>query len=190
MIEILQKDDPVLRQKSAEVSIEEIGSKKIQKIIKDMQKALESQEDGVAIAAPQIGQSLRIFVMSKKVFDIIGSKPRRKPEVPENSPDSILPFEDSIFINPKIIKLSREKGESEEGCLSVRHLYGKIMRSKKATIEAYDENGKKFVSGGSGIIAQIFQHECDHLDGVLFVDKAKRLEEIIPESGKNKNKIK
>ena len=62
----------------------------------------------------------------------------------------------------------------------MRYLYGKVKRSDKALIEAYDEDGKKFTIGGSGLLAQIFQHEVDHLNGVLFIDKAKYVEEIIP----------
>ena len=69
----------------------------------------------------------------------------------------------------------------EEGCLSVRWLYGKVRRSSKATINAYDEHGKKIVRGASGLLAQIFQHECDHLDGTLFIDKAKELWEMSEE---------
>ena len=152
----------------------EIGTKKIQKIIGDMKKALESQVDGVAIAAPQISKNLRIFVMSKRVFKLIDKN---------SEPNKI--YKDQVFINPKITKMSREKEESEEGCLSVRYLYGKVMRAKKATVEAFDENGKKFISGGSGLIAQIFQHECDHLDGVLFTDKSKNLQEILPQKSKS-----
>ena len=59
----------------------------------------------------------------------------------------------------------------EEGCLSVRYLYGTVARATKATVSAYDENGKKFNKGASGIMAQIFQHEIDHLDGIAFTDK-------------------
>ena len=68
----------------------------------------------------------------------------------------------------------------EEGCLSVRWLYGKVRRSEKATIRAYDEHGKRFTLGASGLIAQAFQHETDHLEGVLFVDKADHLEDVPP----------
>ena len=69
----------------------------------------------------------------------------------------------------------------EEGCLSVRYLYGKIRRSKKITMKAYNENGKIFQRGASGLLAQIFQHENDHLDGKLFIDKAKDIEDLPPE---------
>jgi len=61
----------------------------------------------------------------------------------------------------------------DEGCLSVRGIYGNIERSKNATIKAYDENGNKFVRGAGGLLAQAFQHECDHLEGTLFIDNAK-----------------
>jgi peptide deformylase len=87
---------------------------------------------------------------------------------------------DLVFINPVISKLSREKHEVPEGCLSVRWLYGKTIRSKKVTVTAYDENGKKFIRGASGLLAQIFQHETDHLKGILFIDYAKDIKEELP----------
>lgn len=69
-----------------------------------------------------------------------------------------------------------------EGCLSIRWLYGNTVRSTKATIKAYDERGKIFTRGGSGLLAQIFQHETDHLNGVLFIDTAEDIEDIPPDS--------
>src|SRR6185295_15811219 len=87
---------------------------------------------------------------------------------------------DLVFINPKISKLSRDKEWVPEGCLSVRWLYGRTYRSKKATVTAYDENGKKFVRGASGLLAQIFQHETDHLNGILFIDHAVDIKEELP----------
>jgi len=155
---ILQKEAAVLRKVAEPVS--EIKSEKTKKILAEMKQALDSQDDGVAIAAPQIGYSLRIFVISPKIT---------------SSPNL-------VYINPVIKKISKDKKLVEEGCLSVRYLYGQVSRSTKATIEAYDENGKKFTKGASGLIAQIFQHEVDHLNGVLFTDKAKSLEEIPPKS--------
>ena len=68
-----------------------------------------------------------------------------------------------------------------EGCLSVRWLYGEVKRSTNATIRAYDEDGKVFTRGGGGLLSQIFQHEIDHLDGIIFTDKAKNLVELKPE---------
>jgi peptide deformylase len=163
---IVQNGEPVLREVAQTVHIKDISSPKIQKIIRDMKIALDSQEDGVAIAAPQIGVPLRIFVVSGSVLKMI---------------DERYKGDDMVFINPELVRVSRDKQEVEEGCLSVRYLYGKIKRSTKATVRAHDELGKKFERGGSGLLAQVFQHETDHLDGVLFIDKAYEIKDIPPE---------
>jgi peptide deformylase len=171
---IVQKSEEVLRKEAREIPIHDIKTPKIQKILKEMSAALLSQNDGVAIAAPQIGYSLKIFLVSGKVFDkdfLHGEgSPKEKKDIPK----------DLVFINPVISKLSREKDWVPEGCLSVRWLYGKTYRSKKATVTAYDENGKKFTRGASGLLAQIFQHETDHLKGVLFIDHAVDIKEEKP----------
>lgn len=174
MKKIVQKEDSVLHIKSQDIPIGEIKSTKIQKILKEMSSSLKSQDDGVAIAAPQIGYPLSIFVVSGKIFHKDFLKEERV-----KIPNKEIP-KDLIFINPKISKLSKEKEWLPEGCLSVRWLYGKTFRSKKATITAYDEFGKKFTRGASGLLAQIFQHETDHLKGILFIDHAKDIVEELP----------
>lgn len=173
---ILQKEEKVLRKIAKEVPISSITTPKIKKILKEMSASLATQDDGVAIAAPQIGYSLRIFVVSGKVFSKNGEV--ATPEMIKGSKKE--KFKDVIFINPVISKLSRDKEWMPEGCLSVRPIYGKTYRSKKALVTAYDENGKKFTRGGSGLLAQIFQHETDHLNGILFIDHAKDLKEEYP----------
>src|SRR3989344_2691401 len=191
MEQILQKEERVLRKVAKEVPLSQIKSPKIQKILKEMSVSLKSQADGVAIAAPQIGYSLCIFVVSGKVFEKDFLKKRTFPtsnvgeNVGETSKDNNTSQRDSavknmVFINPKISKLSKEKEWTPEGCLSVRWLYGKTYRSKKASISAYDENSKKFTRGASGLLAQIFQHETDHLNGILFIDHAKDIKEELP----------
>jgi len=184
---ILQKEEKVLRAIAKEVPIHDIKKPKIKKILKEMSDSLKTQNDGVAIAAPQIGYSLRIFLVSGKVFsgNFVDDRKERIekkhgegtyiPDAPDT--DKAASSRDLVFINPKISKLSREKEWMPEGCLSVRPLYGKTFRSKKATITAHDENGKKFTRGGSGLLAQIFQHETDHLNGILFIDHAKDVKE-------------
>jgi len=171
-VEIVQKDNAILRKIAERVDIQKIGKTKLAKIIEDMSEALHSQDDGVAIAAPQIGVSLRVFVVSAKTFELAGRTKKNEGK-------------DMVFINPKIVKVSKQKHMAEEGCLSVRWLYGEVSRALKATIEAEDIHGKKFTMGASGILAQVFQHEIDHLDGILFIDKAKNLEEIPPETIRN-----
>ena len=179
-VTIVSRENPVLRKKAALVPVSEIGSKKIQDIITKMKKALESQDDGVGIAAPQIGESLTIFVISHKVFEHLETK--------EEGGDVASPskkYEDLVCINPSITKLSKDRKWLEEGCLSVRYLYGKVHRSNKATLKAYNEKGELFTRGGSGLLAQIFQHETDHLNGVLFIDTAKDIEDMPPENKKH-----
>ncbi len=167
---LVVKDSPILREVALAVKIEEIGSKKISLILKKMKRTLHAEEDGVAIAAPQIGVSLRIFVVSGPALTLMKKK---KVNLGEK-------LEDLVFINPEIIKVSRKKNNMEEGCLSLRYLYGQVLRHEKITIGAYNESGRHLVSGASGLLAQIFQHEIDHLNGVLFIDKAKNVRDLPP----------
>jgi peptide deformylase len=84
-----------------------------------------------------------------------------------------------VFINPEIIKASKvKKSMRGEGCLSVRFTYGTTKRFDKATVKALDEQGKEFIMDGSGLLAQIFQHEIDHLNGILFIDHAHDIREM------------
>jgi peptide deformylase len=176
MIEIVQNGNPVLRSIAKEVDISSITKKDTQKVLSDMTEALYSQDDGVAIAAPQIGVSLRIFIVSGKIFDtdyIRGKAPL--------SDAKSAAHKDLVFINPVFKKISRDRKLLSEGCLSVRPIYGKVRRATKATIEAYDEHGNKITQEGTGLLAHIFQHEIDHLDGILFIDKARDLHESTSE---------
>lgn len=182
MVEIVQKDAPVLRAVAEPVNPKDFGSPRLKQIIADMITALDREEDGVAIAAPQIGVPLRIFVVSHRAFDIEDERDKNtheKEHVLDKQGEKKHP--DLVFINPEIIKLSRKKVWLPEGCLSVRWLYGEVSRADKATVRAYDENGKLFTRGGSGLLAQIFQHETDHLNGALFIDTARNLEQITKE---------
>ena len=172
---IVQDGNPVLRAVARPVAQNEFGSKELRAIIDDMNRALEREYDGVAIAAPQIGVSLRIFIVSRKAFAL-----------DDDAKDGVLhsenmPVKNMVCINPEIIKTSRRKVKVPEGCLSVRWYYGNTLRHEKAMIRAYDENGKMFTYGGSGLIAQIFQHETDHLNGTLFIDHATDIEQLSAE---------
>ena len=166
MTTIVQDGHPVLRGVAAPVSLTDIGAPKLAEIIGRMKKALVEQADGVAIAAPQIGVPLRIFVVAGFIL-----KKKKDVDAPP----------DKVFINPEIVSVSKERSWVEEGCLSVRHLYGQVSRAKKAKVRAYDEHGKRFTMGASGLLAQVFQHEIDHLDGKLFTDSARDVRELSPE---------
>lgn len=169
-VEIIQAGNPILRKVSSDIQVCDIKTPKIKKIISQLKNAISSQSDAAAISAVQVGKPLRLFVVSKKVFGVD----------PKN-PEEMKIKDDLIFINPKITKFSKTKQELEEGCLSVKYVYGKVERPEKVSIEAHNEEGKKFSRGFSGILAQIVQHENDHLNGILFTDKAVNLEKISPE---------
>ena len=121
-------------------------------------KETMSKSGGIGIAAPQIGESVKIVVIELK-----GGKRANGEEMPK--------FPLTICINPVIVRKSKKMEMGEEGCLSVRWLYGKVERSTRASITAINEKGEKISRGASGLLAQIFQHECDHLNGILFTDK-------------------
>ncbi len=184
MIQILQNGNPALRKIAKEIPVSDITKPKIQKVLKDMMQALHSQDDGVAIAAPQIGISFRIFVVSGRIFeeDFIRGK---KPEIKNKINKIKVQHPDLVFINPVFKKISRDRKLMSEGCLSVRPIYGKVRRATKATLEAYNEHGKKFTKDANGLLAHIFQHETDHLDGILFIDKARDLHESTSEKEYN-----
>lgn len=189
MVKIVQKEDPILREHAKPVNQKDFGSPLLKKILDDMATALEKEEDGVAIAAPQIGVPLRIFVVSHRAFEIEDEEEgERDLEDPRADRVSLAKptrhkkmRSDMVFINPVITKLSRKRRWVPEGCLSVRWLYGEVSRAEKATVRAYDENGRAFTWGGSGLLAQIFQHETDHLNGALFIDTARNVEKITAE---------
>lgn len=168
MKKIVSEGAPILREHAKEIPTKEITSPKIKKNIADMKEALLPHKDGVALAAPQIGVSLRMFIVSGHVFDegalAHDDKSKKKPDL--------------VFINPEIVSAAREKKWMPEGCLSVRPWYGEVRRATKVKIRAYDESGKKVTRGASGLLAHIFQHEMDHLDGILFTDKARHVEQI------------
>lgn len=189
MVTIVQKEDPVLRGTAEPVNPKDFGSPALIKILDNMATAMEKEEDGVAIAAPQIGVPLRIFVVSHRAFEFEDEEEEHglRGVSPENVPHEKkknVKHANMVFINPVIIKLSRKKVWMPEGCLSVRWLYGEVSRSEKATVRAYDAKGKVFTWGGSGLMAQIFQHETDHLNGTLFIDTARNVEKITAEEQK------
>lgn len=159
IIQIDNNIDNPLRLMATPVTKEEFGSSALKSVLSDMEKALSKESDGVAIAAPQIGVSQRIFLVSPNAYE------------------EDAKFKPLVFINPKILKRSKKTAVMQEGCLSVRWVYGKTKRSIGATVEAYDFEGNKFTYGGGGLLAHIFQHEIDHLDGVLFIDHGFDLEE-------------
>lgn len=174
---VVQDGDAVLRGMAKPVPASWFGTPKLKTMVDDMAETLDAELDGVAIAAPQVGLPYRIFIVR---YD------RMKPPLPEGTPPRAA--EVGVFINPEIIKLSKKSIPMDEGCLSVRHIYGKAKRKTRATVRAYDVEGKEFERGAGGILAQAFQHEMDHLKGGLFTDIATELAEIREEDAERVRK--
>lgn len=176
MKKIIQIGDERLRKISDPISKEELDSKEFKDMLKDLSDALNTQDDGVGISAPQIGVNKRVFVVSEKIFDEDYMKKGK--EIKTKNYGHIY------FINPKITKISKKTETMEEGCLSIRGIYGLVKRPKNATIEAINEKGEKITRGAGGLLARIFQHEIDHLDGILFIDRAEAIREVPEEKAK------
>lgn len=170
---IVQVGHPALRSIAKEIPLKEIGSSRIREIISDMKALLAKEEFGVAIAAPQVGESVRMFVVAGA--GALKRKRNGRKKDDEEADDSYfdgMPETDEVYINPVLVKTSRGKKDKHEGCLSVRGKWGEVPRAEKATVRAYNEKGEKIERGASGFLAHIFQHEMEHLDGILYTDKA------------------
>lgn len=178
---IVQTGDNVLRGTAEEVPLVGIKTPKIKAILKKMIIALSMAKDGVALAAPQIGIPLRIFIVLKEYTEQKTPKEIREMQEKNNlaidgKKNDTNKIEVAVFINPKITRISKKKQTVKEGCLSVVGVFGAIERAEKVTLEAHNEKGERLSRGASGLLAQIFQHEMDHLNGILFTDTAYNLE--------------
>jgi len=147
MLKIITHPNPILRQKAK--PIKDISDAKLQKLIPELAE-LMLKKDGLGIAAPQIAESIRLIIVRYKDDNL-------------------------AMINPKITSKSILKEIDEEGCLSVPNIYGQVKRCKKITVKFQDPAGKMRKMTGEGLFARVIQHEVDHLDGILFIDKAKEL---------------
>lgn len=150
MLNIVTNPNPILRQKAK--TIADVLTSEIQALIPEMVETMV-KKDGIGLAAPQIGQSIRLIAIRYKDNDL-------------------------VMINPIIIKKSLLKEWDEEGCLSVPKIFGLVKRCKKVTVKYLDADGKPQKLSGEGLLARVIQHEIDHLDGILFIDKAKDLRTI------------
>ena len=165
-----------------EIPIADIQTPFIQNLITEMKQLLAKEHFGVALAAPQVGESLKLFVVSGRA---LARNKRNAPDEPGESDeksDSKKALPDQVYINPTFVKMSRGKTLKHEGCLSIRGKWGMVARAEKATVHAWDDTGTECTRGASGFLAHIFQHEMDHLDGILYVDKATELYDDTPEN--------
>lgn len=184
----------ILHKKAADVPHAGIRTPETQRLIAAMKATLATTPDGVGLAAPQVGQSLRLFIVSEEAEEIDRAEKsgweRRKKEDPEDRqerPYEQRPWKYYIFINPVVKNRSRRMREGPEGCLSVPGKFGTVRRHEKITVKALDEHGKAFMRGSAGFFARVVQHELDHLEGTLFIDKAEDIATITPAHKRGKD---
>ena len=152
---ILHVGNPLLRERSREITSDELATPEMQQLIDDLIDTMHAA-NGAGIAAPQIGELVRIATIEVK------DNPRYpyKPSIPL-----------TVVVNPVIEPLDDELFENNEGCLSVPNLRGNVMRSVNVRVRWLDRDGVAHDEVRRGLTSGTFQHECDHLDGVLFLDR-------------------
>lgn len=149
VLTVLTDPTPSLRQRSVEVDPSVIATAEFQAYLDDLIETMH-EKDGVGIASPQVGRNERIIIVNERK----GA---------------------TAYINPEITWKSDELQDSEEGCLSVPGKWGFVKRAKKITFRALDRHGRRVEFDAKNYQATIYQHEIDHCDGILFIDKAERI---------------
>lgn len=159
ILKVARLGHPVLRQIAANLSQQELQAPEMQKFIDDMIETMK-EYDGVGLAADQVHESKQVAVLE------VADNPRypNKPQVPL-----------TVLINPKVTALSNETEEDWEGCLSVPDLRGKVPRYRRIRVEAWDRNGKALDFVADNFQARVIQHEYDHLNGKVYLDRMRDL---------------
>jgi peptide deformylase len=168
ILKVARMGHPVLRARARSVDPAEITSPRIQSLIDSMFETMQEYQ-GVGLAAPQVHESLRLFVA--------GFPPRRgAKEAKEDDEEERVPL--MALINPEIKVVGTATADDWEGCLSIPDVRGRVTRALEIDVRAYDRRGRRVDIHARGFTARVIQHETDHLDGVLFPDRMKSLETL------------
>ena len=165
ILKVARMGHPVLRAKALPVPPARITTAGVQRLIDSMFETMR-EYTGIGLAAPQVHESLRIFVAGVRegvIGDAVGD-------------DENMPF--MALINPEITLLTEPTHEGWEGCLSIPDVRGLVPRAAEVRVQAFDRQGKKLAFTASGLTARVIQHETDHLDGVLFMDRMRTLKSL------------
>jgi len=154
ILKVARIGHPVVRQPAQSVSLEDLRSPAMQKLVDDMQQTMY-EYDGVGLAGPQVHESLRLAVLE------VPSSDRRA--------EGGVPF--SVLVNPVVTPLGTEMHDGWEGCLSSPDLRGLVPRFARVRVEAFDREGRPYTLEAEGFQARVIQHECDHLEGRVYLDR-------------------
>jgi len=170
ILKVARMGHPILRVRARAIDPGDIGSPRIQQLIDDMFDTMREYQ-GVGLAAPQVHESLRLFVAGFAPDD--GGEPDDRSSGPGGPSVPIM-----ALINPEITPIGHEMVDDWEGCLSIPDIRGRVPRSRQIAVRAYDRQGKRIELRAGGFTARVVQHETDHLDGILFVDRMKSFESL------------
>ena len=162
VLKIAHLGHPILRQVAEPVSPEAIGSPAIQQLIDDMLETMEDH-DGAGLAAPQVHVSRRVVIYGVE-------------ENPRYPDAESIPL--TVLVNPRIAPIGEEQDEDWEGCLSVPDLRGRVPRFTRIRVAASGRDGKPLRFDAEGFHARVVQHECDHLDGKVYLDRMRSMETL------------
>ncbi len=160
ILKIARMGHPVLRGKARALDRPEIKSLVVQRLIDDMLETM-LEYHGVGLAAPQVHEGLRIFVAA---LDTDAEEAERRPPL--------------AIINPEIVPVGADVVEDWEGCLSIPDIRGRVPRAREIKVRAFDREGDRIEMSAHDYPARVIQHETDHLDGILFLDRMKSFETI------------
>ncbi len=161
MLKILTHPNPNLKVKSKTLDLSELKNSDTQKLIKKMIKVMYKDE-GIGLAAPQVDKQIRLIVIGKQALKQTKNKTQ-------------FPNQDLVLINPEILETSEKTSWMQEGCLSLPHVFGDVERSEEIKVKALDSFGNEMEFEASDFFARVIQHEVDHLNGILFIDKAENI---------------
>lgn len=167
ILDIIKLPTPSLRNRSTEIDRDYLSRTETQEFIDNMIPTMYD-DDGIGLAAPQVAQNIRICVIGKAALP-------KKLKLQEGE---VKHNHDLVLVNPEWERLSKKTETELEGCLSVPNTFGKVKRFKSIGVKAWDRHGHPLTFEADNFFARVIQHEVDHLDGVLFIDKATGIYEV------------
>jgi len=164
ILPIVQTGDPVLRRVARDMSVEEIKSDSTRRLIEQMRETMRAAP-GVGLAAPQIGQSIQLAVIEDPIEYL------KEVSVDQLAAQQRSPVDFHVIINPKLTPIGEETAQHFEGCLSVAGFGALVERALKVRVECLNERAEPMIIEAQGWYARILQHEIDHLNGTLYIDR-------------------
>ena len=164
ILKVARMGHPVLRTRARQIDRTELKGAPVQRLIDDMIETMVEYH-GVGLAAPQVHESVRIFVAALDPGD-------------ENENENEPEPEPIVIVNPEVSVVGSDVVEDWEGCLSIPDIRGRVPRAKEIKVRAFDRKGERFELRAHGFSARVIQHEADHLDGILFFDRMRSFDTL------------